>query len=124
MERRRSEGMFVGGSSGSALSGALRFLHSADGQHIATDPNANVVVIFPDGVRNYMSKPWFLENAATSEGAGLRDAIRRTIGRDLGDAKGEAQLATKEDRRLGEGDGLEKGMNGLHINGHGVETTA
>ncbi|WVQ86041.1 cystathionine beta-synthase [Cryptococcus sp. DSM 104549] len=93
----RTEGLFVGGSSGSALSAALRYLHSPSGQRIAQDPEANVVIILPDGVRNYMSKEWFLQTAKSGEGGGegaegeaekLRREIREVLGRDLGDVSG------------------------------------
>lgn len=45
----RSEGLLVGGSSGSALSGALRWLKSDAGKQIAQTKGANVVVLLPDG---------------------------------------------------------------------------
>lgn len=117
--------MFVGGSSGSALSGALRYLHSAEGQSIASDPNANVVILFPDGVRNYMSKPWFLENDTSEQGEELRGTIRKIIGRDLGDVKAVVKEATANGKVLEKGQGVkavdddhkavENGVNGLHI---------
>jgi len=48
-ELMRSEGLLVGGSSGSALSGALKWLQSEVGQEIARTTGANVVVLLPDG---------------------------------------------------------------------------
>lgn len=45
----RLEGLLVGGSSGSALSGALRWLKSEEGKMIASTKGANVVVLLPDG---------------------------------------------------------------------------
>lgn len=111
--------MFVGGSSGSALAGALRYLHSPDGQSIASDPNANVIILFPDGVRNYMSKPWFLENNTSSEGADLRDTIRKTIGRDLGDVKSVVKKATTNGTVLEAGEGISNGAKALRVNGDG-----
>lgn len=46
----RLEGLLVGGSSGSALSGALRWLRDDDdGQRLAQTKGANVVVLLPDG---------------------------------------------------------------------------
>lgn len=45
----RLEGLLVGGSSGSALSGALRWLKSKEGQKIAQTKGVNVVVLLPDG---------------------------------------------------------------------------
>jgi cysteine synthase len=54
---RRTEGLLVGGSSGSALAGAIKFLQDTpEGQAIAQREDANVVVILPDGIRNYISK--------------------------------------------------------------------
>lgn len=79
----REEGLFIGGSSGSALAGALKFLHSDDGKAIADDPSANVVVIFPDSTRNYMSKPWFIKEE--QETNPLREQLRTLLGRDLDD---------------------------------------
>lgn len=45
----RREGMLVGGSSGSALAGALAWLRSESGREIAQSPGRNVVVLLPDG---------------------------------------------------------------------------
>ena len=45
----REEGLLVGGSSGSALSGALRWLGSDEGRKVADTQGLNVVVLFPDG---------------------------------------------------------------------------
>ena len=46
----RSEGLLVGGSSGSALSGALRWLREDEqGKRLAKTKGANVVVLLPDG---------------------------------------------------------------------------
>ncbi|AAW41149.1 hypothetical protein CNBA5980 [Cryptococcus deneoformans B-3501A] len=84
----KREGLFVGGSSGSAFAGALYYLQSPAGRHIAEDPEANVVILFPDGVRNYMSKPWFLTENNAREGQELRAKIKDVIGRDLGDVHG------------------------------------
>jgi cystathionine beta-synthase len=46
----RTEGLLVGGSSGSALSGALSWLQTTEeGQTLAGTVGANVVVLLPDG---------------------------------------------------------------------------
>jgi len=71
----RSEGLLVGGSSGSALSGALKWLKSEQGRRIAQTEGANVVVLLADGIRNYMSKPWFLKMALESEPSPLAHQI-------------------------------------------------
>lgn len=81
----REEGLCVGGSSGTALAGTLRYLHSDEGRAIAEDPNANVVLILPDGSRNYMSKPWFLAEEPGAHDEDLRATIKKVIGRELDD---------------------------------------
>lgn len=95
----RHEGLLVGGSSGSALSGALRWLHSDEGRAIAQTEGANVVVLLPDGyvpaclsvvrmtnvlvssvsIRNYMSKPWFLKMALEAEPTPLAHRIAEVL---------------------------------------------
>ncbi|ORX41055.1 tryptophan synthase beta subunit-like PLP-dependent enzyme [Kockovaella imperatae] len=103
----RSEGLFIGGSSGSALSGAIRYLHSADGQAVAKDPEANVVVILPDGVRNYMSKPWFLDVAADASMKELRDHIRGVLGRELNAPDAVVAQAESQGASLEKGEGVD-----------------
>ncbi|WVQ63268.1 cystathionine beta-synthase [Kwoniella botswanensis] len=106
----RKEGLFVGGSSGSALSGTLRYLHSEEGKHIAEDPNANVVVILPDGVRNYMSKSWFLETSKLPTGENMdekediKSTIRAILGRDLNDVKSVVENKRENGEKLENGD--------------------
>jgi len=82
----KTEGLLVGGSSGSALSGTLTWFKTEQGQKIAQTEGLNVVIILADGyvklamswlyeinrvcptsIRNYMSKEWFL-NFALSPG--------------------------------------------------------
>jgi cystathionine beta-synthase len=61
----RSEGLLVGGSSGSALAGALRWL-KGEGKDVANTLGKNVVVLLPDGcvffcnynIFIYSSLPW------------------------------------------------------------------
>ena len=45
----RHEGALVGGSSGSALAGALAWLRSERGREVAQTPGKNVVIMLPDG---------------------------------------------------------------------------
>ncbi|KAJ2913066.1 hypothetical protein MD484_g7346, partial [Candolleomyces efflorescens] len=78
----RQEGLLVGGSSGSALSGALRWLQSDDGQEIANTEGLNVVVLFADGIRNYMSKPWFLQIALEAEPSPMAGVIAGILGKE------------------------------------------
>jgi cystathionine beta-synthase len=96
----------VGGSSGSALSGALRYLHSPAGLRIASDPTANVILLLPDGVRNYMSKPWFLAEAEDDAMIDLRLRIKGVICRELGDPGAVVQQAEDEGVMLQKGEGV------------------
>ncbi|KAG6890107.1 hypothetical protein C0995_012058 [Termitomyces sp. Mi166 len=75
----REEGLLVGGSSGSALSGALHWLRSDAGRKVADTEGLNVVVLLPDGIRNYMSKSWFLKIALQSEPSPLAGMIARAL---------------------------------------------
>jgi len=76
----REEGLLVGGSSGSALAGALKWLKSDDGKQIGLAEGANVVVLLPDGIRNYMSKPWFLQMTMEAEPSALAKQIKSVLG--------------------------------------------
>ncbi|KAF7356588.1 Cystathionine beta-synthase [Mycena venus] len=71
----RSEGLLVGGSSGSALSGAEKWFKTEAGQRVAQTEGMNVVLILADGIRNYMSKPWFLSMALEAEPSELASNI-------------------------------------------------
>ncbi|KAI5121890.1 hypothetical protein M0805_001095 [Coniferiporia weirii] len=75
----REEGLLIGGSSGSALAGALRWLKSPEGEKLANSAGENVVVILPDGVRNYMSKPWFLQMTMEAKPSPLAEQIARIL---------------------------------------------
>lgn len=58
----RLEGLLVGGSSGSALSGALRWLKSDEGKIVAQTKGANVVVLLADGCvsRLFVPQPYLM----------------------------------------------------------------
>jgi cystathionine beta-synthase len=73
----RNEGLLVGGSSGSALAGALKWLKTR--KDIAETEGLNVVVLLPDGIRNYMSKEWFLNQALHGEPSPLADTIAKVL---------------------------------------------
>ncbi|MCS6893704.1 MAG: hypothetical protein NZO16_03950, partial [Deltaproteobacteria bacterium] len=68
----RLEGLLVGGSSGANMFAALKYLH-------LLKPGQNCVVIFPDGIRNYLSKfasdEWMLNNGFSSENRALNEPI-------------------------------------------------
>jgi cystathionine beta-synthase len=54
---RRTESLLIGGSSGSALAGLFKFFtQTCAGKELAQTEGKNVVVILPDGIRNYISK--------------------------------------------------------------------
>ncbi|KAE9399524.1 cystathionine beta-synthase [Gymnopus androsaceus JB14] len=73
----RNEGLLVGGSSGSALSGTLKWLKAR--KDIAETEGLNVVVLLPDGIRNYMSKEWFLNQALHGELSPLASTIAKVL---------------------------------------------
>ncbi len=81
MARRlaREEGLFVGGSSGSAVAGALRWLAARP-----VPEGSTVVVVLPDSGDRYLSKfysdEWMRENRFLDEGATAGDLVR---GKDL-----------------------------------------
>ncbi|KAI0759308.1 cystathionine beta-synthase [Irpex lacteus] len=87
----RSEGLLVGGSSGSALSGALRWLKSDAGKQIAQTKGANVVVLLPDGIRNYMSKPWFLKMALEAEPSPLAHTISNILKKSSSEVRTDSE---------------------------------
>lgn len=66
-----------------------------------------MVIILPDGVRNYMSKPWFLDVAQDEAGERLRRNIRSIIGRDLGDVGTVLRKAEEAGAVLQKGDGVD-----------------
>jgi len=81
MARRlaREEGLFVGGSSGSAVVGALRWLSDRP-----LPDDSTVVVILPDSGDRYLSKfysdDWMREKGFLDVGATARDLLSRKAG--------------------------------------------
>lgn len=81
MARRlaREEGMFVGGSSGAAVAGAVRWL----GKHPLPE-SSTVVVILPDSGDRYLSKfysdDWMREKGFLDIGSTARDLLARKSG--------------------------------------------
>ncbi|KAG8756038.1 cystathionine beta-synthase [Serendipita sp. 396] len=74
----KEEALLVGGSSGTALAGTLKWLRE-EGRSLAQTEGKNVVVILPDGIRNYMSKPWFLESATQEKETTLARVIKQAL---------------------------------------------
>ncbi|KAJ9094073.1 hypothetical protein QFC21_006174 [Naganishia friedmannii] len=92
----RTEGLLIGGSSGAALAGTLKFLRdSPAGQAIAKNEDANVVVVLPDGIRNYISKEWFLEGALRAPTSNLTHEIAHVLKRDITPISAVKQNGTK-----------------------------
>ncbi|TFK51789.1 PALP-domain-containing protein [Heliocybe sulcata] len=90
----RSEGLLVGGSSGSAVAGAIKWLkNDPRGREWSAREGANVVVLLPDGIRNYMSKPWFLELTMNAEATPLAGTIADVLGTPV-KANGKSVEAT------------------------------
>lgn len=62
-KRLMKEGLFVGGSAGSVMTAALKFIKEVGWEN---DPTKRVVCIFSDSIRNYMTKflsnEWCVEN--------------------------------------------------------------
>lgn len=90
----REEGIFCGGSSGSAMAGAFKIARNLGPDHL-------VVVIFPDSGSRYLSKvfddDWMRENGFLATG---RRAV--TVGQ-VSQARGLAQIVTAlETDRVGE----------------------
>lgn len=64
----RTEGLLVGGSSGQAMAGAIKYLKSDEGwERFGGKQGKNVVVVMPDSIRNYVTKPWLAEGEGTGE---------------------------------------------------------
>jgi len=77
----RTEALLVGGSSGSALAGALKWLKTGDGwRDFGSVEGKNVVLVLPDGIRNYMSKPWFIKAATQSIESPLSRVVKNALG--------------------------------------------
>ncbi|GAB1522279.1 cystathionine beta-synthase [Rhizoctonia solani] len=79
----RREALLIGGSSGSAIAGALRWLKASPERDVE---GQNVIIMLPDGLRNYMSKPWFAEGLVGRElGADLSPEVTSRIHKVLAD---------------------------------------
>ncbi|KAF8498598.1 pyridoxal phosphate-dependent enzyme beta subunit [Russula emetica] len=76
----RHEAMLVGGSSGSILAGALAWLRSESGKEISQTPGKNIVIMLPDGLRNYITKDWFRDIAFGQEPSPLAKRIAEVLG--------------------------------------------
>ncbi|KDN38705.1 pyridoxal phosphate-dependent enzyme, beta subunit [Tilletiaria anomala UBC 951] len=59
----RTEGLLIGGSSGAVVSGAMRWLLNEGWESIGSQEGKNVVVVLADGIRNYVSKEWLVQDS-------------------------------------------------------------
>ncbi|KDQ09551.1 hypothetical protein BOTBODRAFT_117078 [Botryobasidium botryosum FD-172 SS1] len=65
LEIHRYEALLVGGSSGAAIAGLMKYLKSEEGwKEVGGVEGKNVVVLLPDGIRNYMTQGWFTDSFA------------------------------------------------------------
>ncbi|KAI0305856.1 tryptophan synthase beta subunit-like PLP-dependent enzyme [Multifurca ochricompacta] len=94
----RYEGMLVGGSSGSSLAGALAWLHSGSGREAAQTPGKNVVILLPDGLRNYIGKDWFLDMALRQKPSPLAQRIAEVLDRPIGEDGSNSRLPADSTR--------------------------
>ncbi|CAE6427993.1 unnamed protein product [Rhizoctonia solani] len=79
----KREALLVGGSSGTAIAGALRWLKASPERDVE---GQNVVIMLPDGLRNYMTKPWFADGLTGREiGADLSPEVTARINKVLAD---------------------------------------
>lgn len=99
----RQEGIFAGGSSGSALAGALKYCRKLSGDRI-------VVVLFPDSGSRYLSK--FYDDKWMREFGFLATEFGETNLSDLLHAKPNKTLHTAT-----LGDSMRKVVNVMHQNG-------
>ncbi|KAF8316683.1 PALP-domain-containing protein [Clavulina sp. PMI_390] len=82
LQLMKLEGLLVGGSSGAALAGAMRWLKSEEGfKAYGGVEGQNVVILFADGIRNYMSKPWFKGTLDEQEPTPLAHQIASALGK-------------------------------------------
>lgn len=92
----REEGMFVGGSSGTAMAAAVKLI-----KELNIGEGKRVVVLLPDSIRNYMTKfinnDWMYENGFLTE----EECVRANTS-DLVDNKDWGQEYTVNDLKLHE----------------------
>lgn len=99
----RQEGIFAGGSSGSALAGAIKYCRKLSGDRLA-------VVIFPDSGSRYLSK--FYDDKWMREFGFLTTEFGETTLGDLLRAKPDKELHT-----VALGDSIRKVVTVMHQNG-------
>ncbi len=99
----RLEGMLVGGSSGSCMAGAYAYIQA----HAAELKHKRVVILCPDGIRNYMSKfvddAWMREkgfsiesDAAQPPSAPLKAVVLKQRGAELETARSRGLVSPAE----------------------------
>ncbi|HEY8428080.1 MAG TPA: cystathionine beta-synthase [Sandaracinaceae bacterium] len=88
----RDEGLYVGGSAGAAVAGAIKYAKQ-------TGKKQNIVVILPDSAAKYLSKiyndEWMRENGFLDEEPGLgtiRDLLRNKMGDEVITANAEDRV--------------------------------
>ncbi|BGP46960.1 cystathionine beta-synthase [Rhodotorula kratochvilovae] len=93
----RTEGLLVGGSSGASVGAALEWLKTPEGRAKAGGvKGANVVIVLPDSIRNYITSSWLNEDSpavAVAATAADGDSVQEDLG-DVATAARKSGLAT------------------------------
>jgi cystathionine beta-synthase len=99
----RHEGLLVGGSSGGIVAGAVKYLKSEEGwKRDGGVEGRNVVIMLPDGIRNYMTQSW------------LVDSFRNPTAHPYAEKIAEAMKSLEEAQPAQPGPGLVPKMEGLN----------
>lgn len=112
----KSEGLLVGGSCGSALVGAFKYLKE---KNLHTQKDLRCVVILPDSVRNYMTKflvdEWMLGNEYWQVSNLTKPEKDHFNGKTIKDFPEVFKPLPYLDKRLTVGDCFDLFKKGLHI---------
>ncbi|CAE7228163.1 unnamed protein product [Rhizoctonia solani] len=93
----RQEALLIGGSTGACIAGALQWLKASPERDV---PGQNVVIMMPDGLRNYMTKPWFADGLTGRElGVDLPAEVTARINKVLADNH-KYSLSASEDASI------------------------
>ena len=99
MARRmiREEGLLCGGSSGSAMIGAIKAAKDLP-------EGARVVVLLPDSVRNYMTKflddDWMIENEFMKGTLSEKKLKEKNVEKEIAELKAKVHALTEENEKL------------------------
>ncbi|GAA6034430.1 hypothetical protein JCM8097_002721 [Rhodosporidiobolus ruineniae] len=105
----RTEGLLVGGSSGASVGAALGWLKSEEGwERAGGREGANVVVVCPDSIRNYITSSWLNDPSTSLSASGSGTGkTEESVAADVHPIAAEQE---KEKEKRGEGEGEETGL--------------